>query len=82
MSLAPWFHPDAEAEISDAADFYALRGPGLDARFIAEVEQALAQIARFPDAAPPVQGRPRRKVLPGYPFSLIYTLTDTCRKSM
>ena len=41
MNLALWFHPDAEAELTDAADFYALQGPGLEASFIAEVERAL-----------------------------------------
>jgi plasmid stabilization system protein ParE len=66
MSLALWFHPDAEAELSDAADFYALQSPGLDARFVSEVEQALAQIAKFPEAAPPFRDRLRRKVLPGF----------------
>jgi plasmid stabilization system protein ParE len=77
MSLELWFHPDAEAELTDAADFYARQGPGLDTRFIAEVEHALGQIVRFPEAAPPVHGHLSRKVLPGYPFSLIYALTDT-----
>jgi len=77
MSLELWFHPEAEAELIDAADFYAQQDPGLDARFIAEVERALGQIVRFPEAAPPVRSHLRRKELPGYPFSLIYTLTDT-----
>jgi len=77
MSRELWFHPDAEAELTDATDSYAQQGPGLDRRFIAEVERALGQIARFPEAASPIRGRLRRKVLPGHPYSLIYALTDT-----
>ena len=76
MSLALWFHPDAEAELTDAADFYALQGPGLEASFIAEIERALAQIVRFPEAAPPIRGRLRSKVLSGCPFLIVYALTD------
>ena len=77
MSRALWFHPDAEAELTQAVDFYAQQGPGLDARFIAELEYALAQIVRFPEAAGPIHGDLRRKLLSSYPFSLIYRLTDT-----
>jgi len=53
MSLELWFHPDAEAELTDAAHFYAQQDPGLDTRFIAEFERALGQIVRFPEAASP-----------------------------
>jgi len=44
MSLPLWFHPEAETELNDAADYYALQSPGLDQQFIAAIEQALAQI--------------------------------------
>ena len=77
MSRELWFHPDTEAELTEAVDFYTRQGPGLAARFIAEVEHALGQIVQFPEAAAPVHGGLRRKLLPSYPFSLIYRLTDT-----
>ena len=77
MTLALWFHPDAETELSDAADYYALQSPGLDRRFLAEIEQALAQIVEFPEAAAPVRGRTRRKVLLGYPYSLMYSVSES-----
>ena len=77
MSRELWFHPDTEAELTEALDFYAQQGPGLDRRFVAEFEHALGQIVRFPEAAAPLHGRLRRKLLPSYPFSLIYRLTDT-----
>jgi plasmid stabilization system protein ParE len=69
------FHPEAENELNAAADYYARQLPGLDRRFIAAVEQALAQIVAFPEASAPVHTRTRRKVLSGYPYTLMYSLT-------
>ena len=75
MSLPLWFHPDAETELNDAADYYALQSPGLDRHFLAEIELALAQVVAFPEAAATVHDRTRRKVLLGYPYSLMYSVT-------
>jgi toxin ParE1/3/4 len=77
MSRSLGFHPEAETELNDAADYYALRSPGLDRQFFAEIEQALAQIVAFPEASSLVHARTRRKVLLGYPYSLMYSLTDS-----
>jgi len=52
MSRPLWFHPEAETELNDAADYYALQSPGLDRQFIAEIEKALSQIVAFPEASP------------------------------
>jgi len=76
MSRPLWFHPQAETELNDAADYYALQSPGLDRQFIAEIEKALSQIVAFPEASSPVHARTRRKVLLGYPYSLMYSVTD------
>jgi len=77
MSLPLWFHPDAETELNDAADCYALQSPGLDQQFMAEIEQALAQIVEFPEAAAPGRDRTRSKVLLGYPYSLMYSVNQS-----
>lgn len=77
MSLPLWFHPDAETELNDAADYYALQSPGLDQQFVAEIEQALAQIVGFAEAAALADDRTRRKVLLGYPYSLMYSVTES-----
>jgi plasmid stabilization system protein ParE len=68
LSRSLRFHPEAETDLGDAADHYALQGPGLDQRFIAEIELALAQIVAFPEASSPVNARSRRKILLGYPY--------------
>jgi len=77
MSRSLGFHPEAETELNDAADYYALQSSGLDRQFLAEIEQALAQIVAFPEASSPVHARTRRKVLLGYPYSLMYSATDS-----
>jgi plasmid stabilization system protein ParE len=77
MSLPLWFHPDAETELNDAADYYAAQSPRLDRQFIAEIEQALSQIVAFPEAAAIARDRARCKVLLGYPYSLMYSVTES-----
>jgi plasmid stabilization system protein ParE len=58
MSRSLRFHPEAESDLGDAADHYALQCPGLDQRFIAEIELALAQIVAFPEASSPGNAGP------------------------
>ena len=49
---------EAETELNNAADHYALQCPGLDQRFIAEIELALSQIVAFPAASSPGNAGP------------------------
>jgi plasmid stabilization system protein ParE len=75
MSRSLWLHPEAESELNDAADYYALQSPGLDRQFIAEIEKALSRIVAYPESSSPVYARTRRKLLLGYPYSLMYSVT-------
>ena len=43
------YHPDAEAELAEAARFYERKVPGLGARFRAESQSAAAMILETPD---------------------------------
>ncbi len=76
MSRSLRFHPEAESDLNDAADHYALQCPGLDQLFLAQIGLALSQIVAFPEASSPVNGRSRRKILLGYPYSLMYSVTE------
>ncbi|MDI6773545.1 MAG: type II toxin-antitoxin system RelE/ParE family toxin [bacterium] len=69
-------HPSAEAEINEAADFYDIESAGLGDVFLDEVEHAIRGIREFPDAAPPLVGRVRKRVLAKFPYSLLYSITD------
>jgi toxin ParE1/3/4 len=76
MSRSLRFHPEAETELNDAADYYAPQSPGLDQRFIAALELTLAQIVALPEASSPVNARTRRRILPAYPYSIMYSVTE------
>ena len=39
------FHPEADAEVTEAAQFYDTRSPGLGSALLEEVERSLTQIA-------------------------------------
>jgi plasmid stabilization system protein ParE len=66
------FHREADAEFTEALRYYAGISPELGARFYDEVEAALADVSahprRFRQVDPPV----RRRLLPSFPYALLY----------
>ncbi len=69
--------PEAVAELSDAANWYADRSPGLAERFIAEVERLLPSLTRRPRSFSLLPGIPpgmdvRRAPLSRFPYTLIF----------
>lgn len=68
------FHPDADAEVTEAAQFYEARSPGLGWALIEEVQRSLAQIAATPEAYQQIGKRVRRKPLWRFPYNLIYAM--------
>ena len=44
------FHPEADAELTDASLFYESRMPGLGKSFSAEVARTITLIREFPDS--------------------------------
>jgi toxin ParE1/3/4 len=74
MSRLVLIHDLAEAEINEAADFYDLESPGLGSAFISEIERSIRSISEFPEAAPIVQGRIRKRIVARFPYSLVYSL--------
>ena len=66
------FHPDADAELAEAALFYESRMPGLGKSLAAEVERTIALLCDFPDAGTPVFADVRRAVVARYPYSIVY----------
>ena len=74
MSRLLSIHENAELEINDAADFYDMASPGLGTVFINEIHKAIQYIDMFPEAAPILPGHVRKRTLPKFPYSLIYSL--------
>ncbi|MBF0502389.1 MAG: type II toxin-antitoxin system RelE/ParE family toxin [Candidatus Riflebacteria bacterium] len=68
------FHPDADAEVTEAARYYELRVPGLGADLLNEIDQALDQIMLNPESSPLIGRRVRRKYLWRFPYNLIYAI--------
>lgn len=68
------FHPDTDAEVTEAVQFYEARSPGLGWALIEEVQRSLAQIVATPDAYQQIGRRVRRKPLWRFPYNLIYAI--------
>ena len=66
------FHPLAERELNDAAQYYELESPGLGAAFLTEVEDSCTRITEYPESAPVVRGTIRRRLLRRFPYALLY----------
>jgi plasmid stabilization system protein ParE len=67
-------HPDADAEITEAARYYESRQPGLGTDLLGEVEQAFDYISTNPEASQKIGRRVRRKPLWRFPYNLVYAV--------
>jgi len=69
--------PAATQEADEAADWYESRQPGLAARFLAELDDVLAQIQHHPSAFPRVREVQaflgvRRASMPLFSYTLVF----------
>ena len=70
------FHPAAELELHETADFYDLESPGLGDDFLDDLERALAQLIEFPESAAPALGNVRKHLLRRFSYALLYSVQD------
>lgn len=70
--IAYSFHPDADAELEEAAVFYETRMTGLGKSFAAEVERTISLVRQFPEAGAPDGPGRRRVVVARFPYSVVY----------
>jgi toxin ParE1/3/4 len=66
------FRTEALDEVTEAAEWYDLRGHGLGAEFLRSLDAAVASVRRDPNLHPPVHGEMRRALFRRFPYSLIY----------
>lgn len=64
-------HPDADAELTEAARYYELRQPGLGSELLEEVERALDQILTYPEVSQKIGRRVPQKPLWRFPYNLL-----------
>lgn len=68
------FHPEALRDLTEAADFYEGRSPGLGLGLLAEVEQSLQQVIATPEAYQQIGEKVRRKPLWRFPYNIVYAV--------
>jgi len=70
------FHPEARAEASESVEFYEARLEGLGLRFLGAVEATAERISANPEAGVPLAGGFRKRIVLGFPYSIIYRVWE------
>lgn len=70
------YHPEAEAELVEAAEFYEARSPGLGGRFLREFDSAIAEVQASPQRWAVVEGDLRRHTMGRFPFGIYYRVCN------
>ena len=68
------YHPDADAEVIEAALHYEGEREGLGGRFLADFDRALTDIQDSPEAWPIMEEDIRRHQLTHFPYGVIYRI--------
>ena len=68
------FHRLAERELNEAALYYEEESKGLGAAFLDAVQRTLDFISDYPGAAQPVTELVRRKLIPRFPYAVLFRL--------
>jgi len=72
MSLL--FHPEADAELCQAIDYYESCQPGLGEDFYFEVHATIQRIINFPEAWPVIDVDVRRCLTHRFPYGVLYRI--------
>ncbi|HLG14076.1 MAG TPA: type II toxin-antitoxin system RelE/ParE family toxin [Blastocatellia bacterium] len=70
------FHPEAYEEMLESARFYDERDEGLGLQFLEAVEETTRHIRQFPLAGPIEQDDIRKRLVSGFPFTVLYQLQE------
>jgi len=69
------FHPDAEAEMLDAAKWYERQQANLGKRFLSTIQDSLNRIEFNPLLFPLLEGDVRRCLAKSFPFAVLFRIT-------
>jgi plasmid stabilization system protein ParE len=69
-------HEVADTELKEAARYYESKVDGLGFAFLDEVERVVNLIRDNPESAPRIYKVVRRKILRGFPYSIMYSIVD------
>lgn len=68
------FHEEALGEMLGSASYYEERVEGLGWDFLKTIEQTTERIVALPEAGPIVRGTVRKRLVAGFPFTLLYSI--------
>jgi plasmid stabilization system protein ParE len=66
-------HPEARAELAEAAAWYRRKSPAVAASFKAAVRQTLKSISDWPAGSPKISDRVRRALTNTFPYAVFYS---------
>jgi toxin ParE1/3/4 len=66
------FRPEAREELREAVRFYEREAKGLGAELATEVCAVVESVVLNPNTGSPFEAGTRRKLLPRFPYSIIY----------
>lgn len=67
------FHPESEAELNDAINYYEDVESGLGYDFAAEVYSTIQRSVVLPKAWPFIDGEIRRSLVKRFPYGILYS---------
>jgi plasmid stabilization system protein ParE len=74
------YHPDAEMELIEAAQFYERRVSALGSQFLDAADIAIGEIQNAPERWSVIEADVRRYLMPRFPYALYYrVLSDHIR---
>jgi len=68
------FHPEAVAELEEAALFYEQQREGLGGRLVVAIEAALLSIQDAPKRWPTFDQEVRRRMVRAFPYFILYSM--------
>lgn len=71
MKPVRFLHP-AEEEMLDAAKYYEIQASGLGGDFLDSIDSATLDIGTHPERWPVLRGCIRRRLIPRFPYALLY----------
>jgi plasmid stabilization system protein ParE len=76
MAAAPRLHPDARAEVLDAAAYYRERGRALAERFLANLDRAMDRVLASPRSHRTHLFGTRRCLVARFPYLVVYRIRE------
>ena len=65
------FHPEAHEELIESAHFYESKAEGFGTDFLTAVEDTTRRIEQFPRAGPIDRANLRKRLVSGFPFTIL-----------